>query len=151
MLELGGTRILLTGDAGGGKREDPTELPDNGSVERALIDCCVDELSADILVLGHHGSMTSSRDEFLDAVEARDYIVSSGPKQYGPVVLPDQEVVDFVSARPNAQMWRTDHDDNACRTNPAKTGNDNDGKAGGCSNIHISIPGTSAPYSIEVL
>lgn len=151
MLELGGTRILLPGDVGGGARGAPSEPPDVGSVERVLIDCCVDELSADILVLGHHGSMTSSRDEFLDAVEARDYIVSSGPKLYGSVTLPDSAVVNFVAARPNARVWRTDADDDACLTNPDKIGNDNDNKAGGCSNIRIHIDGNSGNYEITIM
>jgi len=151
MLELGGTRLLLPGDAGGGEREDPATPPEAGSVERALIDCCAAMLSADILVLGHHGSMTSSREEFLDVVEARDYIVSSGPKRYGPVTLPDEEVVHDVAARPNARVWRTDDHDDACRTNPAKVGNDNDGKAGGCTNIHIHVHGAAGTYEVEVM
>lgn len=150
MLELGGTRILLTGDAGGGARRDPTDPPDNGSVERALIDCCINMLSADILVVGHHGSKTSSRNEFLDAVEARDFIISSGPKKYGSIVLPDNEVVSLVSSKPSARVWRTDIDDIPCMTNTNKIGNDNDGKAGGCRNIHIRIPGAADAYDIEI-
>lgn len=125
----------------GGPRAEPTEPPVDGSVERALIDCCSDLLSADILVLGHHGSMTSSREEFIDAVEARDFIVSSGPKRYGTVVLPDAQIVDLVMSRPNVRLWRTDKNDTACMSNPDKIGPDGDGKAGGCTNIHIRIPG----------
>ncbi|MEQ9561185.1 MAG: MBL fold metallo-hydrolase, partial [Woeseiaceae bacterium] len=151
MLELGQTRILLTGDAGGGGRANPTNPPDDGSVEKALIDCCSDMLPADILVLGHHGSMTSSREQFVDAVQARDFIVSSGPKVYGSVVLPDQVVIDLVSSKPNARVWRTDLDDSACMTATDKVGSDNDGKAGGCTNIHVQIPGAASSYTVSVM
>ena len=61
MLELGETRILLPGDSGGGGRDDPITPPKQNSVEGVLLACCKDELSADVLVLGHHGSKTSSR------------------------------------------------------------------------------------------
>jgi hypothetical protein len=66
MLELGGVRVLLIGDAGGGEWLDPSELADDGSVERALIDCCSDALSADVLVSGitaakPHRDRSSSR------------------------------------------------------------------------------------------
>lgn len=151
MLQLGNVRILLTGDAGGGPRADPSDPPTNGSVERALIDCCSDALSADILVVGHHGSKTSSREEFVDSVEARDFIVSSGPTRYQTVVLPDQEVINLISSKPNARVWRTDIDDDACKSETNKIGNDADEKAGGCTNIHIRIPGDSQAYNIGVL
>lgn len=151
MLELGGVRALLTGDAGGGERLDPGAPADDGSVERALIDCCSDALSADVLIIGHHGSKTSSRQEFIAQVEAREFVVSSGPKAYSGTILPDHEVIEMLGAQPGARLWRTDEDDPACLTDPDKVGADNDGKAGGCTNIHIQIPGSNASYSIDVL
>jgi competence protein ComEC len=151
MLELGDVRMLLTGDAGGGERKDPTEPPDQSSIERALIDCCSDTLSADILVLGHHGSKTSSRKEFIDLVEARDFIISSGPFPYHGIVLPDSVIASRDLLGQGAGIWRTDLNDEDCRTNPDKIGSDNDRKAGGCTNFHIRIPGTSGQYDIELL
>ncbi len=68
MLDLGGTRILLPGDSGGGARANPSAAPKPQSVEGALLACCANDLPANILVLGHHGSKTSSRKAFVNAV-----------------------------------------------------------------------------------
>lgn len=150
MLELAGTRILLPGDSGGGGRATPKELPETGSVEDALLQCCGELLAADILVLGHRGSMTSSRELFVRAVGARDYIVSSGPMPYSGTLLPDEDVLDLVSAQPGASLHRTDEADDLCRTDPSKIGADNDGRPGGCNTIHVRIePG--GPYEIATL
>lgn len=151
MLELSGVRILLTGDAGGGERRNPSDPPDLGSVERALIDCCADQLSADVLFIGHHGSITSSRQEFIEVIEARDFIVSSGPMRYRSIVLPDEEVVSLLESQPGTRLWRTDVDDDLCGLETDKIGNDADDRAGGCTNIHIRIPGAAGPYDITSL
>jgi competence protein ComEC len=139
MLDLADTKILLPGDSGGGGRADPGTKPKEGSVEDALIKCCSDSIVADVLVLGHHGSKTSSRTAFLDAVSATDYIISSGPKPYSGTVLPDAVIVEEVRSRPGAHLFRTDQDDDACRANPNKIGNDNDDRAGGCNTVRIHI------------
>jgi beta-lactamase superfamily II metal-dependent hydrolase len=46
-------------------------------MEGELLTCCTSELSADILIAGHHGSTTSSRKLFLNAVSASTFIVSN--------------------------------------------------------------------------
>ena len=136
-LDLGTTRILLMGDAQAGARADPSTAPDPKSIEGALLACCVSDLAAQVMVVGHHGSRTSSRKAFLDAVGASTFIVSSGPKKYGTVTLPDMDVVSELQAR--GQLFRTDLNDTACKTNPAKLGPDNDGRPGGCDNVRIVI------------
>ena len=137
-LDLGTRRILLPGDAEAGGRKDPSTLPAPNSIEGELIKCCSTELRSDILVAGHHGSMTSSRTAFLDAIGAKHYIVSAGPTRYGPkVTLPDKEVIAELTRR--GTVWRTDNQDAACAKNPKKIGPDNDGDPGGCNNIRIVI------------
>jgi len=149
MLELAGVRILLPGDSGGGGRADPSIPPKQNSVEGALLACCKNELPANILVLGHHGSKTSSRRQFIEAVQARDYIVSSGPKKYSGVKLPDPEILQLVQAQPNSRLWQTDKDDDGCKVSETKIGPPKDGKAGGCNTVHIHIPGSSPGYAIS--
>lgn len=137
-VDLGARRLLLPGDSEAGGRKDPATPPAPNSIEGELIACCADGLRADILVGGHHGSKTSSRTAFLDAVGAAHYIVSAGPKQYSGVTLPDDEVVAEYLRR--GIVWRTDLTDHeSCPVNPAKIGPDNDGKPGGCDNIRILI------------
>jgi hypothetical protein len=99
------------------------------------------------MVVGHHGSRTSSRQAFLNAVGATTFIVSSGPTKYGTVTLPDQDVITELKTR--SQVFRTDTNDQACAQNPAKIGPDHDGRAGGCDNIRITIPPTG-PLQIGV-
>lgn len=136
-LDLGGARVLLMGDAEAGGRRPPTEAPRPDSIEGRLLGCCVPQLRSEIIVAGHHGSMTSSRAAFLDAVRATHFIVSAGPTRYGSVVLPDRVVLDEFARR--GTVWRTDPEDARCRSAPVKIGRDADGRPGGCDNIVFSI------------
>lgn len=136
-LDLAGRRILLTGDAEAGSRQPPSTPPQLGSIEAELLACCRALLASDVLVAGHHGSMTSSRGVFLDAVGAETFIISSGPQRYSGTSLPDQIIVEEFERR--GTLWRTDMTDDTCGINPVKIGNDADGKAGGCDNILIDV------------
>lgn len=141
-LDLGSKRVLLMGDAEAGKRAAPSSDPEPNSIEAQLLACCRVALAADVLFAGHHGSKTSSRSVFLDAVGAKTFIVSSGPYQYSGTSLPDAEVITELRRR--GEVWETGADDSSCRTNPGKIGTDADGKAGGCDNIRIDISANSA-------
>jgi beta-lactamase superfamily II metal-dependent hydrolase len=144
-LNLGSHRVLLMGDAQAGARAPPSTVPTAASIEGKLLACCVADLKADVLVAGHHGSKTSSRKKLLDAVGATIFIISAGPTKYQSVVLPDAEVVTELEAR--GQVFRTDLDDDQCKTSPDKVGPDNDGQAGGCDNVLVTIPATG-PISV---
>lgn len=149
-LDLGDKRILLAGDAEGGEREAPSEPPQANSIEAKLIACCAADLKSDVLVVGHHGSLTSSRSAFLDAIGASIYAISSGPYPYKRVRLPDDAVVAELERR--GQVLRTDKDDayrldsetGSCEFNPRKIGPDTDESPGGCNNILIEIGGGRA-------
>lgn len=141
-LDLGEARVLFVGDEEGGSRQNPSVAPGKTSVEGNLLSCCASELAAKLLVVGHHGSSTSSRRAFLDQVGASIFVVSSGPNKYGDVVLPDQDVITELASR--GQLFRTDLNDKTCGTNPAKIGPDADGQPGGCDNVRIVISSTGA-------
>lgn len=131
-VELGGARLLLVGDAESGDRKDPSYPP--GDVEEFLIDHHAKEIRADILQVGHHGSKTSSRRAFIEAVHPRVALVSSGPKVYGHTVLPDREVIDELR-RDGAIVLRTDERDESC---PHERIGPDDGP-GGCDSYIITI------------
>ncbi|MBC3873492.1 MBL fold metallo-hydrolase [Undibacterium flavidum] len=137
-LDLGTHKILLMGDAEAGGRNLPSTTPKESSIEGKLLACCTEELKADILVVGHHGSKTSSRKKFLDAVGAKTFIVSAGPTKYATVVLPDQEIITELEKL--GQVFRTDLEDASCLMSPDKVGADSDGKPGGCDNVFVKIP-----------
>ena len=86
-LDLGTQRVLLMGDAEAGDRASPSTSPKPTSIEGQLPSCCRAELRANVVVVGHHGSLTSSRRAFLDAVGASIFLVSSGPHPYQSVRL----------------------------------------------------------------
>lgn len=144
-LDLGDRRILLAGDAEGGERKLPSDPPQANSIEGQLVACCAADLRSDVLVVGHHGSLTSSRRAFLDAVGASIYAISSGPYPYRRVRLPDPEIVTELESR--GEVLRTDRDDlyriedetRSCELNPRKIGPDADEAPGGCNNILIDI------------
>lgn len=149
-LDLGDRRVLLAGDAEGGERERPSQPPRPTSIEAKLIACCAADLKSDVLVVGHHGSLTSSRAAFLDAVGASVYAISSGPYPYRRVRLPDAEIVAELERR--GEVLRTDRDDlyrvedeaRSCELNPRKVGPDADEAPGGCNNILIGIERNAA-------
>ncbi len=92
LVEYGENRFLLVGDA-----EEPEE--------DWLIDHSRDDLHADVLKVGHHGSSTSSSDRFLAAVNPSLAVISVGAGNlYGH---PSTDVLAAL-ARVGARVLRTD-------------------------------------------
>lgn len=83
LLDCGDVEVLLTGDA-----ETPSE--------EAMIQAGV-LYDIDVLKIGHHGSRTSSSQEFLDATKPEYGVISAGlDSQYGH---PHPEIVERLEAR----------------------------------------------------
>lgn len=88
-LQYGGTSALLVGDS-------------HKRIEKFMID---EAPQADLLKIGHHGSLTSSSPEFLAAVQPRFAVVSVGP--YNAFQHPRSEVMRrFADAQ--VHTYRTD-------------------------------------------
>ena len=88
MIHYRGVRVLVTGD-----------LDKEG--ERAMVGYYrdigeSDKLKADVLNVGHHGSATSTGEEFLDAVKPRLAVIQVGRNNYGH---PTEEVLDRLGQR----------------------------------------------------
>ena len=100
ILEYNGVRVVLTGDS--------NEINEPLFVERAgYIDC-------DVLKVGHHGSETSSTEEFLDAVGCEYAIIScnaEGNKFYHP----RQNTLDRL-IEDGMTIYRTDNNGNILLT-----------------------------------
>ncbi|HET7613538.1 MAG TPA: DNA internalization-related competence protein ComEC/Rec2 [Gemmatimonadaceae bacterium] len=91
-VRFGAVRFLLVGDAERGE-------------EDWLLDHHKAELHADVLKVGHHGSSTSSSDEFLAAVNPEVAVISVGAgNMYGH---PSVDVLAAL-ARAGAEVLRTD-------------------------------------------
>jgi competence protein ComEC len=93
-IEAGGTRMLLTSDI---------EARD----EAALLQRDPAALAAEVLLVPHHGSRTSSTPEFIAAVGAQHALIPVGYRnRFGH---PKAEVVErYVAA--GTSLWRTDRD-----------------------------------------
>lgn len=92
LIQYGLVRFLLVGDA-------------EWAEEQWLVDRYSRELGADVLKVGHHGSSTSSSDEFLGAVQPRVAIISVGAgNKYGH---PSNDVLRAL-ANSGADVLRTD-------------------------------------------
>lgn len=91
-LVYGSSSFIFTGDA-----EDVSELE--------MVERFGQDLRANLLKLGHHGSNTSSTEEFLDAVNPQYAIISLGKNnEYGH---PHKEVMDRLEER-GITIYRTD-------------------------------------------
>jgi competence protein ComEC len=92
LVEFGQTRFLLMGDA---ERDE----------EGWLMNHAFDQLHADVLKVGHHGSSTSSTDRFLAAVHPSLALISVGTdNMYGH---PSADVLSSLD-RSGARTLRTD-------------------------------------------
>ncbi len=90
-LDYKDNSFLFTGDA-------------ETSSERTMISNGYD-LNVDALKVGHHGSLTSTSDEFLDMVDPIYAVISCGlDNRYGH---PNQEILDKLNDR-NIEVYRTD-------------------------------------------
>lgn len=91
-LTFGETSFLFTGDA-------------TKSVEGQLSREAGQQLEADVLKVGHHGSKTSTSKEFVEAVSPKIAVISAGKdNRYGH---PHQEVLDNLAG---IKVLRTDLD-----------------------------------------
>jgi competence protein ComEC len=93
-IEAGGTRMLLTSDI---------EARD----EAAMLQRDPAALAADVLLVPHHGSRTSSTPEFIVAVGAQHAVIPVGYRnRFGH---PKAEVIERQAAA-GSRVWRTDRD-----------------------------------------
>lgn len=103
-LTYGDTSFLLTGDAGSLSEE---EMLANGL-----------DLSADVLKLGHHGSVYSTTDSFLDAVAPLYAVASVGSdNEYGH---PHPDTLVKIDSR-SIKLYRTDRQGTIVFTSDGKT------------------------------
>ena len=94
VLTYNGKRILLTGDSN--EENEPNFISRIGG----SLDC-------DVLKVGHHGSETSSMDDFLDAVTC-EYAVISCNMDGNTFYHPRQTTLDRFIARNYTAIYRTD-------------------------------------------
>jgi competence protein ComEC len=102
-VTFGSTAFLLTGDA---EARSEKELVDSGK-----------DLSATVLKVGHHGSLTSTSQAFLDKVNPKFAVVSAGTgNKYGH---PAQEIMDKLKAK-GVKVFRTDEQKTIIATSNGK-------------------------------
>ena len=93
-IDVGMARVLLTGDI-------------EVKAERHLLDRYRSGLRADVLVVPHHGSDTSSSRAFLQAVQPKMALISSGYRNR--YKMPHPPVLQRLRAQ-GTEVWRTDRD-----------------------------------------
>ena len=89
-LTYGDTSFLMMGDA---EKEEEQDLLSSGA-----------DLQADVIKIGHHGSQTSTTQEFLNAVQPNMAVISVGPDRNE---LPKSEVLQRLE-KSNVKTYRTD-------------------------------------------
>jgi competence protein ComEC len=102
-ITYGSTSFLLTGDA---EARSEKELVASGK-----------DLSATLLKVGHHGSLTSTSEAFLNKVNPKFAVISAGAgNKYGH---PAQETMDKLKAK-GVQVFRTDEQKTIIATSNGK-------------------------------
>lgn len=91
-ITYGKYAILLTGDIG---KEAETDILVSGAI-----------ITSDVLKVCHHGSLTGTTDQWLDAAKPKTAVISVGRNSFGH---PSEEVEKRLSAR-GIKVYRTDRD-----------------------------------------
>lgn len=105
-VTVGETTLLVTGDAETG-------------VENYLLENSRDALDCDVLKVGHHGSKTSTGQEFLEAVSPETCVISVGRgNSYGH---PTEKVLERIEEY-GADLHRTDREGNVVLRGDAENG-----------------------------
>ncbi len=112
-IEYSSIGLLFTGDIEGKKRKE--KASEIRYAERRLVDNYPGLLKSHLLKVAHHGSETSSTEEFLKIVSPKVAIITGGRKRFGGVVLPDSSVI-FRLRRLGAKVYRTDFEDTDYKT-----------------------------------
>ena len=111
-LQYGDHVFLFMGDAEGKDRDDDPDPPQY--VEKILIDTIPDRLDATVLKIAHHGSETSSTDDFIDAVNPEIVVVQSGRHAFSGTFIPDSTTLQrYCDHNSNIRIYRTDQGDEA--------------------------------------
>ena len=112
-LRYGDVSFLFMGDAEGKDRGQPATTP--RYVEAVLLQTPGPAgLRSTVLKLAHHGSETSSTLPFIQAVDPRYVVASSGRRSYGGTYLPDLTTLQrYCAHNPATRIYRTDRDDQA--------------------------------------
>ncbi len=92
----GGTSVLLTGDC--------EKICENRILAGDIDDSIGDDINVDILKVGHHGSETSTSDEFLSETDPTFAVISVGKNQWG---LPKDSILEKLEEH-RADVYRTD-------------------------------------------
>lgn len=109
-LEYGDHVFLFMGDAEGKERHGAADDPQ--FVERILLDNMPNRLKATVLKIAHHGSETSSTEQFIRAVDPEIVVVSSGRKSFSGTFLPLMSTLErYCCHKPTTLIYRTDQDD----------------------------------------
>jgi competence protein ComEC len=135
-VQLGKVSLLLMGDAMAGEVTQPIDATPSFA-EGALLQDHAKDIDVDILQVGHHGSSTSSRSAFIDAVSPQWALLSAGPRPYSGEVLPTARVVTMLSSKVKNVLRTDDHDKDGCPETD-RVGVD-DGAPGGCDNHVLEI------------
>lgn len=153
-LELFGVTLLLTGDEEAGRHEAADSPPKAKSVEKFLLDQKFD-LSANIVQVPHHGSESSSSNDFQNATiitkgDRKDTyaVISAGPKVFSvknKTTLPTPRIVESWKRKlGRGRVVSTKLNDVVgpkCALHPDKIAPDpaKDETAAGCNNIQFVI------------
>ena len=88
-----------------------------GDAETVVEDEILDEVNADVVKVGHHGSDTSSSEEFVKSVNAKYAVIMSGvDNQYD---LPDKTIVDRWKSN-GAEVYNTSENGNVIITSDGR-------------------------------
>lgn len=153
-LDLFGVKVLLTGDEEAGRHAVSTTAPAARSVEKFLLDRMFD-LHAHIVQVPHHGSESSSSDDFQNATiittagRKETYaVISSGPKVWSKAhgtTLPTLHIVQSWQRKLGrgrvVSTRRNDVVAPKCELNASKIAPDpaTDRSSAGCNNIQFVI------------